>query len=96
MANIFPVELLGIFMVFYTSYKLKLQRYIISLLLKNHIIYLPFNNDDYNQLVELAKENKVNKKQDKFIIRSCEFEEYSEKVQSLKYHDLEFLIFLFF
>lgn len=96
MANIFPVELLGIFMVFYTSYKLKLQRYIISLLLKNHIIYLPFNNDDYNQLVELARENKVNKKQDKFIIRSCEFEEYSEKAQSLKYHDLEFLIFLFF
>ena len=96
MSNIFPVELLGIFMLFYTTYKIKFQKFILSLLLRKQVIYLPFTPEDCNQLIELSKENKVNKKQDRFIVRSCHFEEYSEYGISRKYIDLEFLVFIYF
>ena len=96
MANYFPLEFLGIFMVFYATYKLKFQKFIISILFNNQVVYLPLNDNDFKQLMDLAKENKMNKKQDKFLIRSCEFEEYSEKTKSRKYLDLDFLVFIYF
>ena len=96
MANYFPVEFLGIFIVFYVTYKLKLQKYIISLLFRNQVIYLPLTDGDFNQLMELSKEYKDNKKEGKVLIRSCQFKEYSEKSQSIRYLDLDFLIYLYF
>lgn len=96
MANFFPVEFVGIFMVFYVTYKLKFQKFIISLLFRNQVVYLPLTDDDFKKLMELSKENKENKTQDKVLIRSCEFKEYSEKSQSIKYHELDFLVFIYF
>ena len=96
MANFFPVELVGIFMVFYVTYKLKLQKFIISILFRNQVVYLPLTDNDFKQLMELSKENKENKTQDKVLIRSCEFKEYSEKSQSIKYLELEFVVFIYF
>lgn len=96
MANYFPIEFLGIFIVFYVTYKLKLQKYIISFLFRNQVIYLPLTDNDFNQLLQLSKEYKDNKKEGKVLIRSCEFKEYSEKSQSIRYLDLDFLIFLYF
>ena len=95
MANYFPIEFLGIFIVFYVTYKLKIQKYIISLLFKNQVIYLPLNDNDFNQLLQLSKEYKDNKKEGKVLIRSCEFKEYCEKSQSIRYLDFDFLIFLY-
>ena len=95
MANYYPVEFLGIFTVFYTTYKLKLQKYFISFLFKKQVVYLPLNDEDFNQLIQLSKEYKDNKKTGKFLIRSCEFKEYSEKSNSPKYIDFDFLIFLY-
>ena len=77
MANYFPIEFLGIFIVFYVTYKLKLQKYIISFLFRNQVIYLPLTDNDFNQLLQLSKEYKDNKKEGKVLIRSCEFKEYS-------------------
>ena len=96
MASLFPIEFVGIFMVFYVTYKLKFQKYIISFLFKNQVVYLPLIDNDFKQLMELSKENKQNKQKDKFLIRSCEFKEYSEKSQSRKYLDLDFLVFIYF
>ena len=96
MANYFPLGFLGIFMVFYATYKLKFQKFIISILFNNQVVYLPLNDNNFKQLMDLAKENKMNKKQDKVLIRSCEFEEYSEKTKSRKYLDLDFLVFIYF
>ena len=96
MANYFPVEFLGIFIVFYVTYKLKLQKYIISFLFRNQVIYLPLTDNDFTQLMQLSKEYKDNKKQGKVLIRSCEFKEYSEKSQSVRYIDFDFLVFLYF
>ena len=96
MASFFPIEFVGIFLVFYVTYKLKFQKYIISLLFKNQVVYLPLTENDFKQLVELSKENKENKTQDKFLIRSCEFKEYCEKSQSRKYLDFDFLVFIYF
>ena len=95
MANYYPIEFLGIFTVFYATYKLKLQKYIISFLFRNQVVYLPLNENDFNQLMQLSKEYKDNKKEGKVLIRSCEFKEYSEKSQSLRYLDFDFLIFLY-
>ena len=95
MANYFPIEFLGIFIVFYVTYKLKLQKYIISLLFKNQVIYLPLNDDDFKKLLQLTKEYKDNKKEGKVLVRSCEFQEYCEKSQSVRYLDFDFLIFLY-
>ena len=83
-------------MVFYATYKLKFQKFIISILFRNQVVYLPLTDEDFKQLMKLAKENKENKTQDKFIIRSCEFKEYSEKSQSRKYLELDFLVFIYF
>ena len=96
MANIFPIESLGIFILFYATYKFKFQKFIISLLFNNQVVYLPLTDNDFKQLMDLAKENKLNKKQDKVLIRSCEFKEYSEKTKSRKYLDLDFLVFIYF
>ena len=98
MANYFPIEFLGIFTVFYATYKLKLHKYFISFLFKEQIIYLPLTDDDFKQLIQLTKENKDNKKEGKgkLLIRSCEFTEYCEKSNSVKYLDFDFLIFLYF
>ena len=79
MANYFPIEFLGIFTVFYATYKLKLHKYIISFLFRKQVIYLPLNDNDFEQLMQLSKEYKDNKKEGKVLIRSCEFKEYSEK-----------------
>ena len=49
MANYYPIEFLGIFTVFYTTYKLKLQKYFISFLFKKQVVYLPLNDEDFNQ-----------------------------------------------
>ncbi len=96
MTNFFPVELVGIFLIFYTTYKLKFQKFIISLLFRKQVVYLPLTDDDFKKLMELAKENKENKTQDKVLIRSCEFKEYCEKSQSKKYFDFDFLVFIYF
>ena len=96
MANFFPVEFVGIFTVFYASYKLKFQKFIISILFRNQVVYLPLTDEDFKKLMELSKENKENKTQEKVIIRSCEFKEYSEKSQSRKYLELDFLVFIYF
>ena len=61
MANYYPIEFLGIFTVFYATYKLKLQKYIISFLFRNQVVYLPLNENDFNQLMQLSKEYKDNK-----------------------------------
>jgi hypothetical protein len=95
MANYFPIEFLGIFTVFYATYKLKLHKYVISFLFRKQVIYLPLNDNDFDQLMQLSKEYKDNKKQGKVLIRSCEFKEYSEKSNSQKYLDFDFLIFLY-
>ena len=95
MANYFPIEFLGIFTVFYATYKLKLHKYIISFLFRKQVIYLPLNDNDFEQLMQLSKEYKDNKKEGKVLIRSCEFKEYSEKSNSQKYLDFDFLIFLY-
>ena len=98
MANYFPIEFLGIFTVFYATYKLKLHKYFISLLFKDQIVYLPLSDDDFKQLIQLTKENRDNKKEGKgkLLIRSCEFTEYCEKSNSIRYLDFDFLIFLYF
>ena len=96
MTNFFPVELVGIFSIFYTTYKLKIQKFIIPLLFRNQVVYLPLTDDDFKQLMELAKENKENKTKDKVLIRSCEFKEYCEKSKSKKYLDFDFLVFIYF
>lgn len=95
MANYFPIEFLGIFIVFYVTYKLKLQKYIISFLFRRQVIYLPLTDNDFEQLMQLSKEYKDNKKQGKVLIRSCEFKEYSEKSQSIRYIDFDFLVYLY-
>ena len=95
MANYYPIEFLGIFTVFYATYKLKLQKYIISFLFRNQVVYLPLNDSDFEQLMKLSKEYKDNKKEGKVLIRSCEFKEYSEKSQSYRYLDFDFLNFLY-
>ena len=96
MANYFPIEFLGIFIVFYVTYKLKLQKYIISFLFRRQVVYLPLTDNDFEQLMQLSKEYKDNKSQGKVLIRSCEFKEYSEKSQSIRYIDFDFLVFLYF
>ena len=96
MANYYPIEFLGIFTIFYSTYKLKLQKYFISFLFRKQVVYLPLNDNDFNQLMQLTKENKNNKKESKVLIRSCEFTEYCEKCDSPKYLDFDFLIFLYF
>ena len=95
MSSYYPIEFLGIFVVFYVTYKLKLQKYIISFLFKDQVVYLPLTDDDFNQLMKLKQEYKDNKKETKVLIRSCQFTEYSEKSQSSKYLDFDFLIFLY-
>ena len=95
MSSYYPIEFLGIFVVFYVTYKLKLQKYIISFLFKDQVVYLPLTDDDFNQLMKLKQEYKDNKKETKVLIRSCQFTEYSEKSQSAKYLDFDFLIFLY-
>ena len=96
MANYYPIEFLGIFTIFYSTYKLKLQKYFISFLFRKQVVYLPLNDNDFNQLMQLTKEYKNNKKESKVLIRSCEFTEYCEKCDSPKYLDFDFLIFLYF
>lgn len=88
----FSFELLGIFTVFYISYKLKLQKSIISFLFRKQVVYLPLNDKDFEQLMEMHK----NKNEQRAIVRSCEFGEYTEKCQSPSYLDFDFLILLYF
>ena len=96
MASFFPLEFIGIFITFYVTYKLKFQKYIISFLFRTQVVYLPLTDKDFKDLMKLAKENKENKKQDKFLIRSCQFNEYCEVTKSRKYLDFDFLVFIYF
>ena len=98
MANYFPIEFLGIFIVFYATYKLKLHKYFISFLFRGQIVYLPLTDDDFKQLIQLTKENRENRKEGKgkLLLRSCELTEYCEKSQSYRYLDFDFLILLYF
>lgn len=95
MTNVISPELLGIFIICYIIYKFNLEKKFISLLFKNHVIYLPLTNDDFNQLMELTKENKLNKTQNKLLIRSCQFEEYAEKTKTPSFIDFDFTVLLY-
>lgn len=89
------IEIIEIFASFYFVYKLKLQKKIISFLFRNLVVYLPLSDRDFEQLMDYSKESKENKSESKVLIRTCEFEEYCEKSKTIKYLDLDFLIFLY-
>jgi hypothetical protein len=94
MVNYFPIEFLGIFTVFYIIYKTKFQKYIIPLLFRKQSIYLPLNDKYLNEQKKLIKEYK-HKKEGKFIIWTCEIDEFCEKTKSSKYIDFDFLVYLY-
>ena len=89
------IEVIEILISFYFTYKLKLQKKVISFLFRGLIVYLPLNDDDFRQLMDYSKEQKENKNESKVLIRTCEFIEYCEKSQTAKYLDLDYLIFLY-
>ena len=89
------IEIIEILISFYFTYKLKLQKKVISFLFRGLIVYLPLNDDDFRQLMDYSKEQKENKNESKVLIRTCEFIEYCEKSQTAKYLDLDYLIFLY-
>lgn len=93
MPNIASWELIILLFNFIIFYKLKFGKKFIIQLFNKIRIYLPFNEEDYKNIIKLKKEK--NKEGENGIIRSADIIEYTRKSTDEKYLEFEFFVIFY-
>lgn len=92
MNHIIIFEVVTLVLLFILFYKFKFERKFICLIFSEISIYLPLNEQDYNNLIQIKRDKN---QRAMGLVRSCNLDEYTQKTTEHKYFDFKFIVLFY-
>lgn len=92
MNHIIIFEVVTLILLFILFSKFKFDRKFICLIFTEISIYLPLNEQDYNNLLQIKKDKT---QRAMGLVRSCNLDEYTQKTTENKYFDFKFIVLFY-